>query len=164
MRILRHLLLILALSLPGLLAVTAQQPVPAGRGTPAVSADQPPAGAPGRGQRGGRGRGAARVRKTILAWADTRNGQAQHDSVSHALSVIERLGYESGAYDTLIRTDSHIISKTPQKTTGEPASGGPSLNNVDAIFFMGHRDVPLDDKQKAELLSCVRDDGKGFVA
>jgi type 1 glutamine amidotransferase len=100
----------------------------------------------------------------VLAWADTRNGQAQHDSVSHALAVIERLGYDSGAYDTYIRTDSHIISKTPLKTTGDPASGGPNLNNVDAIFFMGHRDVPLDDKQKAELLSFVRDDGKGFVA
>ena len=100
----------------------------------------------------------------MLAWADTRNGQAQHDSVSHALAVIERLGYESGAYDTYIRTDSHIISKTPKKTSGEPASGGPNLNNVDAIFFMGHREVPLDEKQKAELLSFVRDDGKGFVA
>jgi type 1 glutamine amidotransferase len=84
--------------------------------------------------------------------------------VSHALSVIERLGYESGAYDTYIRTDSHIISKAPQKTTGEPASGGPNLNNVDAIFFMGHREVPLDGKQKADLLSFVRDEGKGFVA
>ena len=59
------------------------------------------------------------MRKTVLAWADTRNGVAQHESVSHALAVIERLGYESGAYDTYIRTDSHIISKTPQKTTGE---------------------------------------------
>ena len=123
---------------------------------------QPPQG---RGQRGrGAGRGAARTRKVVLAWADTRNGQAQHDSVSHALAVIERLGYESGAYDTYIRTDSNIISKSPLKTTGQPASGGPSLNNVDAIFFMGHRDVPLDEAQKAELLSFVRDEGKGFVA
>ena len=59
----------------------------------------PGAGAAGAGrQRGGRGgRGAARTRKVVLAWADTRNGQAQHESVSHALAVIERLGYESGA-------------------------------------------------------------------
>src|SRR5215203_2065941 len=156
MRTVRTGLIALAVAASGFLAA-AQQPAPPGQGN-AVTAGQGTAPAQGRGQRGGRGRGAARVRKTILAWADTRNGQAQHDSVSHALSVIERLGYESGAYDTLIRTDSHIISKTPQKTTGEPASGGPSLNNVDAIFFMGHRDVPLDDKQKAELLSCVRDD------
>jgi len=100
----------------------------------------------------------------VLAWADTRNGIAQHESVSHALAVIEQLGYESGAYDTFIRTDSNIIAKQPMRTTGEPASGGPSLAMVDAIFFLGHRDVPLDDKQKAELLAFVHDEGKGFVA
>ncbi len=110
------------------------------------------------------GRGGPRPRKTLLIWADTRNGLAQHESVSHAMSVIERLGYESGAYDSFIRTDSNIISKTPQMTTGQPASGGPSLATVDAIFFLGHRDVPIDDKQKADLLSFVKDDGKGFVA
>jgi uncharacterized protein len=120
---------------------------------------QPPAG------RGGRGRGAApRQRKAVLAWADTRNGIAQHDSVSHALSVIERLGYESGAYDTFIRTDSNIVSKHPTMTDGKAASGGPSLATVDAIFFLGHREVPIDAQQKADLLSFVRDEGKGFVA
>jgi type 1 glutamine amidotransferase len=111
---------------------------------------------------GGRGNAGPR-RKRVLAWADTRNGQAQHDSVGHALAVIERLGYDSGMWDTLIRTDSNIISKTPKKTDGTPASGGPSLANVDAIFFMGHRDVPLDAAQKEELLQFVRD-GRGFVA
>jgi len=120
---------------------------------------QPPPG------RGGRGRGAApRQRKAVLAWADTRNGIAQHDSVSHALAVVERLGYESGAYDTYIRTDSNIVSKHPTMTDGKPASGGPSLATVDAIFFLGHRDVPLDAQQKTDLLSFVRDEGKGFVA
>jgi hypothetical protein len=126
-----------------------------------------PAGERGRGQgrAGGRagGRG-PRLRKTVLAWADTRNGIAQHDSTSHALAVIERLGYESGAYDTYIRTDSNIVSRAPLRTTGEPASGGPSLASVDAIFFMGHREVPLDPQQRAELAAFVRDDGKGFVA
>ena len=109
------------------------------------------------------GRGGTPARKRVLAWADTRNGQAQHDSVSHALAVIERLGYDSGQWDTYIRTDSHIISKTPKKTDGSNASGGPNLNNVDAIFFMGHREVPLEVSQREELLSFVRD-GKGFVA
>src|SRR6478736_1046108 len=82
--------------------------------------------AQGGGRGGGRG-GAARprARKVVLAWADTRNGVAQHDSTSHALAVIERLGYETGTYDTYIRTDSNIISKTPLMTNGQPASGGP---------------------------------------
>ena len=129
---------------------------------------QPPAGAPAgapQGRGGGRGRGGplrVRTRKAVLAWADTRNGIAQHDSVSHALAVIERLGYESVAYDTYIRTDSNIVANEPKMTTGAPASGGPSLANVDAIFFLGHRDVPLDAQQKTELAAWVRS-GKGFV-
>src|SRR3982751_3775043 len=117
-------------------------------------------GPPG-GQRGPR---APRTRKVVLAWADTRNGIAQHDSTSHALSVIERLGYESGLYDTFIRTDSNIASKNPKRTTGEAASGGPNLQMADAVFFLGHRDVPIDDEQKKDLAAFVHDDGKGFVA
>jgi hypothetical protein len=118
---------------------------------------------PGR-QGGGRGgRGGAPARKRVLAWADTRNGQAQHESVGHALAVIEKLGYESGQWDTFIRTDSNIISATPKKTDGSAASGGPNLSNVDAIFFMGHREVPLEPSQREELLKFVRE-GKGFVA
>jgi type 1 glutamine amidotransferase len=135
-------------------------------GAPQVGA--PPAGGRGPGQPPGQGRGrggAPRTKKVVLAWADTRNGQAQHDSVSHAISVIERIGYESGLYDTYIRTDSNIISFKPLKTDGKtPASGGPNLNNVDAIFFSGHRDVPLDDAGKADLVTFIRDQGKGFVA
>ncbi len=126
----------------------------------------PPASPPGAQQnptgRGGGGRPGGR--KTILAWADTRNGNSQHMSVSHALAIIERLGYESGFWDTYIRTDSDIISYHPKMTTGQPASGGPSLTNVDAIFFMGHREITLDSQQKADLLKFVHDDGKGFVA
>lgn len=137
-------------------------------------ADQAPAAqnpastgpAQGRGP-GGRGRAGTvrpRTRKALLAWADTRNGIAQHDSVSHALAVIERLGYESGTYDTFIRTDSNIVANQPLMTTGTPASGGPSLSNVDAIFFLGHREVPLEPQQRAELAAFVRDGGRGFVA
>jgi type 1 glutamine amidotransferase len=138
-------------------------------------AQQPPAPAPGAGReagvgpagrQGGRGggrAGGAPARKRVLAWADTRNGVSQHESVSHALAIIERLGYDSGLWDTFIRTDSNIVSAAPKKTDGTGASGGPNLNNVDAIFFMGHRDVPLDAAQKNELLAFVRD-GKGFVA
>ena len=102
--------------------------------------------------------------KAILIWADTRNGIAQHESVSHAMAVIERLGYESGAYFAYIRTDSNIISKHPKMTNGKPASGGPSLDNVDAIFFLGHREIELDADQRAELLAFVHHEGKGFVA
>jgi uncharacterized protein len=138
-----------------LIATLALVAVVQGRGRPSAGAGQ---AGPGRGQQ------RPRTRKAVLAWADTRNGIAQHDSTSHALAVVERLGYESGAYDTFIRTDSNIISRHPTMTDGKPASGGPSLANVDAIFFLGHREIQLDAQQKADLLAFVRDDGKGFVA
>jgi type 1 glutamine amidotransferase len=111
----------------------------------------------------GRAAGAFPAKKRLLIWADTRNGVSQHDFTSHAMAIIERMGYESGLWDTYIRTDSEIISYQPQKTTGGNASGGPSLNNVDAIFSLAHREAPLSAAQKADLLKFVRDDGKGFV-
>ena len=127
-------------------------------GREALAQERPPGGGTG----GGPVR--VRTRKVVLAWADTRNGIGQHDSVSHALAVIERLGYESGTYDTYIRTDSNIVARQPLTTSGSPASGGPSLANVDAIFFLGHREVPLEAAQRTELAAFVRDEGKGFVA
>ena len=134
-----------------------------GQGAQAQAGAPPAQGRQGGGGRGGGRAGGAPARKRVLAWADTRNGQAQHESVGHALAVIEKLGYESGQWDTFIRTDSNIISKAPKKTDGSAASGGPNLSNVDAIFFMGHREVPLEPSQREELLQFVRD-GKGFVA
>jgi type 1 glutamine amidotransferase len=80
------------------------------------------------------------------------------------MAVIEELGYKSGLYDTWIRTDSNIIAKRPKMTTGEPASGGPSLCNVDAIFFLGHREIDLDAQGRTDLMWFVHDAGKGFVA
>ena len=43
-------------------------------------------------------------RKRLLAIGDGQTYGYQHESVSHALAVIERLGRESGLYDTVIRT------------------------------------------------------------
>lgn len=149
-----------AVAICGTLVLASQPP----QQPPAAGGGQQNAAPGGQGRGQGRGRGpAGPARKRVLAWADTRNGQAQHESVGHALAIIERLGYESGMWDTFIRTDSNIISASPKKTDGSPASGGPSLANVDAIFFMGHREVPLEDSQKAELLKFVSD-GHGFVA
>lgn len=107
--------------------------------------------------------------KRVLAWADVRNGY-QHASITHALATIERLGDQSGLWDTVIRTDSQPITKQPLtfKTGTGIASGEQflayTLNDYDAIFFFGVREVDLDAQQRADLLSFVKDDGKGFVA
>lgn len=108
-------------------------------------------------------------RKHVLAWADVRNGY-QHESITHALATIERLGYESGLWDTTIRTDSQSITKQPITfRTGTGIATGEqflarNLTYYDAVFFFGVREIELDARQKADLLSFVRDDGKGFVA
>lgn len=105
----------------------------------------------------------------VLAWADVRNGY-QHESITHALSTIERLGWESGLYDTVIRTDSQPITKSPilfRQGTGIARGEqflARNLNYYDAIFFFGVREADLTPEQKHDLLSFVRDDGKGFVA
>src|ERR1700730_19395282 len=72
-------------------------------------------------------------RRKLLAWGDTITAY-QHDSVSHALATMERLGRESGAFDTYIRTDSQWIKKQPVPA---PARNTRNLNYFDAIFFFG---------------------------
>jgi uncharacterized protein len=108
--------------------------------------------------------GAVPKRMRVLAWIDVQNGY-QHDSVSHAVATIERLGYETGTYDTFIRSDSQLITKKPVLGhDGKPLLYAKNLNDFDAIFFFGVREIDLTAEQKADLLSFVHDDGKGFVA
>ena len=108
-------------------------------------------------------------RKRVLAWADTITAY-QHDSITHALATMERLGRESGSFETYIRTDSQLITKHPIVfpagtgiATGEQFNVR-NLNDFDAIFFFGVREIDLSPDQRADLLSFIRDDGKGFVA
>ena len=97
--------------------------------------------------------------KRVLAWGDTITAY-QHDSVSHALATMERLGHDSGAYEMYIRTDSQLITK---QTIPAPARNTRNLNYFDAIFYMGTGEGDLTTQQKADLLSFVAEDGKGFV-
>lgn len=105
-------------------------------------------------------------RKHVLAWADIRNG-SQHESIWHAFATIEKLGHDSGLYDTVFRTDSQVITKQTMMQTGPdstPGRGLMNLNAFDAIFFYGAAGIDLTPQQKADLLSFIKEDGKGFVA
>lgn len=95
-------------------------------------------------------------RKKLLAIGAVKG--FQHDSVSHGLSTIERLGRESGLWDTYIRTDTQLITK--KKLTGNAKN----LDYFDAVYFFTTGDLDMDDTQKADFLSFVKDDGKGFIA
>ncbi len=105
-------------------------------------------------------------RKQVLIWADMQGGGAYHESVSHAMAVIEKLGRDTKLFDAYIRTDSQFITKQnlTVKADGRDWRVGKNLNSFDAIFFYGMREIPLSDRQKADLLSFVKEDGKGFVA
>jgi len=96
--------------------------------------------------------------KRVLAWADTLTGY-QHDSISHALATMERVGRESGAFELYIRTDSQWITREP---VALPARNARNLNYFDAIFYFGTGDN-LTPRQKQDLLAFVHEDGKGFI-
>jgi type 1 glutamine amidotransferase len=113
---------------------------------------------------------AAKPMKQVLAIGDVSTGY-QHESVSHALATMERLGRASGEFAMTIRTDSQLITKQPVWGTGKYAAppegsrktNAKNLNDFDAVFFYGIGEGTLSAQQKADLLSFVHDDGKGFV-
>jgi type 1 glutamine amidotransferase len=81
----------------------------------------------------------------------------RHESVSHAMSTIERLGKQTGLWDTTIRTDTEALTKKKLEYNAK------NLINFDAVFFFTGGDLEIDAQQKADLISFVHDDGKGFI-
>jgi uncharacterized protein len=102
-------------------------------------------------------------RKRLLAIGDALTYGYQHDAVSHALSVIERLGRESGLYTTWIRTDSQLLTKQEINLRYGKVRNIRNLNDFDAVFFYTAGEPAMSDKQRADLLSFIKEDGKGFV-
>lgn len=98
-------------------------------------------------------------RKRVLALGDTRTG-FNHDSIPHALAVIDRLGRDSGLWDTHIRTDSQWVTKQP---VPPPARNARNLNDFDAVFLFISGEGDWSAQQKADFISFVKDDGKGVV-
>lgn len=82
----------------------------------------------------------------------------QHDSVTYGLAHIWKWGQDTGLYDTYIRTDCQLITKKKLE-----AGNAKNLDYFDAVVFYTTGELDMDDSQKADLLSFVRDDGKGFV-
>ena len=110
-------------------------------------------------------------KKKVLVVGDLRTGnQVAHDSVSHAMAVLEQLGRRSGAYVAFQRTDTELVTKAEVWGKGEYAKGGRrqapghNLDFFDAIVFYTNGETDMTPQQKADLLAFVRDEGKGFVA
>ncbi|HYZ86645.1 MAG TPA: ThuA domain-containing protein, partial [Bryobacteraceae bacterium] len=81
----------------------------------------------------------------------------RHEAISHAMATIERLGRETGLWETHIRTDTEPLTKKKLEYNAK------NLNDFDAVMFYTGGTLELDDQQKADLMSFIRDDGKGFI-
>src|SRR5580700_8723984 len=81
----------------------------------------------------------------------------RHESVSHAMAVIEQLGEKTGLWDTTIRTDTEVLTKKKLEYNAK------NLNDFDAVLFFTGGQLEMDAQQKADLLSFVHDDGRGFI-
>ena len=109
-------------------------------------------------------------KKRLLVIADLSSGnQSAHMAVSHAISVIEQIGRQSGAYVTFIRTDMDWVTKQDTWGKFDYAKGGPkaargkNLDYFDAVLFYTNGDTTMSDQQKQDLLDFVAKDGKGFI-
>ena len=82
----------------------------------------------------------------------------EHDSISAAMDTIFQLGKQSGLWDTMLRTDTELLTK---KKLGNNAK---NLDYFDLIIFSSTTsELDMDDSQKADMMSFIKEDGKGFV-
>ncbi len=95
------------------------------------------------------------AKKKLLVIGDEKG--YRHEAIPHSMAVIERLGRETGLWDTYIRTDTEPLTRKKLEYNAK------NLNDFDAVLFYTGGTLAMDDQQKADFLSFIRDDGKGFV-
>lgn len=82
----------------------------------------------------------------------------EHDSISPAMAAIYNLGKESGLWDTTMRTDTELLTKKELKNNAK------NLNYFDVLIFASTTgELEMDASQKQDMLSFIKEDGKGFV-
>jgi type 1 glutamine amidotransferase len=82
----------------------------------------------------------------------------EHDSIPAAMAAVYNMGQESGLWDTVMRTDTELLTK---KDLGRNAK---NLGYFDLIVFASTTgELDMDADQKKDMLSFIHDDGKGFV-
>jgi type 1 glutamine amidotransferase len=95
--------------------------------------------------------------KHVLVIGQTKGWE--HDSITPAMVAIYNMGKESGLWDTMLRTDTELLTKKDPKKNNIK-----NLDYYDVIVFASTTgELDLDDSQKADIVSFVKEDGKGFV-
>jgi uncharacterized protein len=83
----------------------------------------------------------------------------EHDSVPDAIANIWRMGHDTRLWDATLRTDTENITKKTVKN-----GNFKSLNYFDALIFASTTgELTLSDDQKRDMMSFIKEDGKGFV-
>jgi len=82
----------------------------------------------------------------------------EHDSISAAMVAVYEMGKESGLWDATLRTDTELLTK--QKL----GNNAKNLDTFDALVFASTTgELDMTPAQKQDLMSFIKDDGKGFV-
>jgi type 1 glutamine amidotransferase len=72
--------------------------------------------------------------------------------------AIYSMGKESGLWDTTLRTDTELLTKKDLLRNAK------NLNYFDVLIFASTTgELDMDASQKADMMSFIKDDGKGFV-
>jgi len=97
----------------------------------------------------------APARKRLLVIGEEKG--YRHEAVTHAMVTIDRLGRDSGLWDTVIRTDTEALTKQKLEYNA------PNLTNFDAVLFYTGGTLEMDAQKKADFISAIKEDGKGFI-
>jgi type 1 glutamine amidotransferase len=74
------------------------------------------------------------------------------------MANVWKWGHDTGLWDAYLRSDTELITKKKLDRNAR------NLDYFDAIVFASPTgELDLDDSQKSDLLSFVREDGRGFV-
>lgn len=94
--------------------------------------------------------------KRVLVIAQTK--AFEHDSISAAMDAVYAMGKESGLWDTTMRTDTELLTKEKLKGNAK------NLDYFDLLVFASTTgELEMTTSQKQDMLSFIKDDGKGFV-
>lgn len=93
----------------------------------------------------------------ILVISETKG--FEHDSIPDAMGTIWKMGHDTKLWEATLRTDTELITKKDIKDRNFK-----NLNYFDALVFASTTgELDLRDDQKTDMMSFIKDDGKGFV-
>ncbi len=74
------------------------------------------------------------------------------------MAAVYNMGKESGLWDTMMRTDTELLTKSKLQSNAK------NLDYFDVLIFASTTgELDMTDAQKHDMLSFIKDDAKGFV-